>query len=1486
MAKRNIDLDFSAKGLSELNAEMRSLRKHVYDNRRAMNDFSSSTSKLEKAFSSLVKASVAVAGFGGLGKNLANYNKQLFDLSKNARVSGQSIGDLRRAMDDVHKSTQLSLKDTAAFFRTMQQQQRGARMSAQATAALAKTLTQEYGPALEDIKEGMDDLLALQQKEINVLRKVNKGFDAGELSAYSAVLLTIHGASQKQVETLNRVAMAHKLKGRYQTEDQKKAIALKTAMEGLEKAGSDLLIKVAQPLSEIMTSLATGLGGVVNKIAELSKYKWFTQLVVGGAAVTAGAAGAAALYHGGRAALQTGRAAMSGLGRAKEAIFGTTARPTLKVPGKGGRGGGAGLGSLGAPLGTATDPLYVINVGAGGGMMAGGRGGKGARAGGRGRWRTGPMRGQRYGAPRLGAGGGLGGFGRAAGFMGKASPWAIIGGLAAEYGGGALKESGHERLGGAVSAGGNILSSAGTGAMLGSMLGPIGTVVGTIAGAGYGLVQSWDDIKTAVMGTSEAEKKAKAATEKKAKADEEAAKKAEEFAAKMGLSVKDKEWLVAKKTQENIATSAATQLASQRGLTGTARQRFIETGAQEIQEGRAGGELSSIYQTMSADRGQVAAAQSAAVREFGKTVEGVDLGGAREIFDLDNVQKTNVLISNIAGDIEKTKLYSTQIVSANEKLATLQANLYQDFKGAQKIQEANIPILQQQYDQVARMAELMRKIADGSSLTKKERSELTAELAKQGKSDTEINDLLNDRLGIVAAVKKAEGDLADIKQQQVGMILQGIAEREKEADLAGGQVSVLKAQLDVVKAQYLGMGPYLDKVFEVDAALESQKNTYDDIIQSLLQVQKTRQLTTAETKKLYSLQVQSANIERERLEITKNLREGYLDAIQAFTNVEGAFSKFIITREKGFGEAIRKGMGAAGYGVGAAGGVGSEEALIKYGTGGSMQFRNKAEQQRIMRAYETYSPFQPGAVGGAELAKEAGAQDILAGQAIARATGAPGSTVGALTAGEYKNRVAGAGGHDEVAPGFMPVKNEMQALNQNMADYVAEGIKKAGGGIAGGGKGAEGIKEEIKKGSQEQAKAVKESTEKKIAAENAALSRAQADDRQKIGQKTARQQEMDRVIDEQTAKYKTLDKWLKATTISRSARGYRAGVGIGRPVRAGIPGGEGVGGAVAAAPGAGGPKNLADAIALAEKNARMGRAPAEPDVSREEILREMRYAEESQGGLGPKDTVAEMRRRALKRRKKDELDEIRRSAAAAEGGGGGGGDNLIGILRGAGQGASERQHKEQLAAQEKNTKATVAGAQGTQKSVEDMHDTYQESLKEEERAKQNQNLVRGGDGGISLPGEGGGGGLGGYGRRRVETGFTSLEKAVLGGVSGGFGFSFASGGWVGGRGGTDSQVARVTPGEFVVNPRSARANAGLLESINAPRFASGGFVGPSPAVAMGGAGGFSPRIGINVRGDSVNAIMKSVTGQLQKRLNDMMAPQGTSSRYFDIPQSG
>ena len=106
-------------------------------------------------------------------------------------------------------------------------------------------------------------------------------------------------------------------------------------------------------------------------------------------------------------------------------------------------------------------------------------------------------------------------------------------------------------------------------------------------------------------------------------------------------------------------------------------------------------------------------------------------------------------------------------------------------------------------------------------------------------------------------------------------------------------------------------------------------------------------------------------------------------------------------------------------------------------------------------------------------------------------------------------------------------------------------------------------------------------------------------------------------------------------------------------------------------------------------------------------------------------------------------------------------------------------------------------------------------------------------------------------RRTITGPLAAAFAGIFGGFTGqglgGFGEALAGGGPIRGPGtGTsDSILARVSNGEFVVNARSTRRFLPLLESINrAPRFQTGGLV--RTGQAPGGTGGNRERITVNV----------------------------------------
>lgn len=113
--------------------------------------------------------------------------------------------------------------------------------------------------------------------------------------------------------------------------------------------------------------------------------------------------------------------------------------------------------------------------------------------------------------------------------------------------------------------------------------------------------------------------------------------------------------------------------------------------------------------------------------------------------------------------------------------------------------------------------------------------------------------------------------------------------------------------------------------------------------------------------------------------------------------------------------------------------------------------------------------------------------------------------------------------------------------------------------------------------------------------------------------------------------------------------------------------------------------------------------------------------------------------------------------------------------------------------------------------------------------------------------------------------------------------TFADGGEVSGPGGPrdDRVVARLSPGEYVINAASTAKHRALLEQINrAPRFADGGMVGGGAAPMFGGQGGNFIMGDIHVNGGASNgspadnrALAQQIAQQVKNAAREMVGQE-------------
>jgi hypothetical protein len=238
---------------------------------------------------------------------------------------------------------------------------------------------------------------------------------------------------------------------------------------------------------------------------------------------------------------------------------------------------------------------------------------------------------------------------------------------------------------------------------------------------------------------------------------------------------------------------------------------------------------------------------------------------------------------------------------------------------------------------------------------------------------------------------------------------------EAEANLA-------ESQYNLAKSMYLGLSQQIQMQTQMVSLYEEQATYAQQTAKAILEQYGNDMNKLRADKDAYAQymnwQQKSVNLEQKKLELTKNLREGYLNAIASFNNVEGSFAKIITKKEQGMGTNIRNFMASSSAGAGGKGGLNSAYAKFDSGSGQL----HVAGEGDINKLYESR-----------------GLGDIF--NRKARAT--PMSAMAGMSPGQQGAIMAG-GAND-------PAATSVQKLDNNMSKHVeigvANALKRSGGSI-------------------------------------------------------------------------------------------------------------------------------------------------------------------------------------------------------------------------------------------------------------------------------------------------------------------------------------------------------------------------------------------------------------------------------------------------------
>jgi len=232
-------------------------------------------------------------------------------------------------------------------------------------------------------------------------------------------------------------------------------------------------------------------------------------------------------------------------------------------------------------------------------------------------------------------------------------------------------------------------------------------------------------------------------------------------------------------------------------------------------------------------------------------------------------------------------------------------------------------------DNIARTREIL-KTEDASKWTAEERRQKEELIASESK-----------------VVLDLEKQITQNKNQQISAGTQVFENMERGRTKLEAQLGVIESQYNIAKTMYMGMGPQLDMLGAQVDKMEEIKNS--------LKAQHAYAISMSDDKeKGYEFQLKALALEKQindvtmrQLEITRDLREGYLDALRAFTNVSGTMSKIITRREVAFGLMLRQGLATPGM---RAGGIGLNQPYARFASGGGgLEFSLQSEQERVLR---------------------------------------------------------------------------------------------------------------------------------------------------------------------------------------------------------------------------------------------------------------------------------------------------------------------------------------------------------------------------------------------------------------------------------------------------------------------------------------------------------------------------------------------------------
>lgn len=206
-----------------------------------------------------------------MAKETISYNKALFTLSRTQQVSGRGLGDLDKALNIVKNSTIMSRSHFVDFANSINSVYVGVKPSASAIADLASILNTQFGPSIEAQTEASKVFMDVQSKYpslANQILSAQKAAISGDYrrakSLKENTLMQMRSmgisvdAQDKMLQMMTEVSV-----------EQLAMIRLNEAQAKSEQSKKDAVLAAGQASSDMMQTAYDASTKVTNKMAEI-----------------------------------------------------------------------------------------------------------------------------------------------------------------------------------------------------------------------------------------------------------------------------------------------------------------------------------------------------------------------------------------------------------------------------------------------------------------------------------------------------------------------------------------------------------------------------------------------------------------------------------------------------------------------------------------------------------------------------------------------------------------------------------------------------------------------------------------------------------------------------------------------------------------------------------------------------------------------------------------------------------------------------------------------------------------------------------------------------------------------------------------------------------------------------------------------------------------------------------------------------------------